>query len=120
MYRIFSIYFTENFKEKFPLSKKNTKIRTCNKIQNTCPILLTYFCFKESELDRITRAREAEMKYLKEQNLIEINKARDMANIDTEKFENTVKAIGADTLKSIAVSGPETQVRVALVCPLLT
>ena len=34
-----------------------------------------------------------------------------MAEIETGKFENTVKAIGADTLRAIAVSGPEMQVR---------
>lgn len=65
----------------------------------------------EAELERITSAREAEMKYLKEQNDLEISKAREMTEIEVSKFENTVKAIGADTLRAIAVAGPEMQVR---------
>ena len=66
---------------------------------------------QESELERITGAREAELKYIRDQNEVEISKAKDMAEIETGKFENTVKAIGADTLRAIAVSGPEMQVR---------
>lgn len=50
------------------------------------------------------------MKYMKEQNDVEITKAREMAEIEIGKFENTVKAVGADTLRAIAVAGPEMQV----------
>ena len=69
------------------------------------------FVLQESELERISRAREAELKYVRDQNEVEISKAREMADIETGKFENTVKAIGADTLRAIAVSGPEMQVK---------
>ena len=62
-------------------------------------------------MERITSAREAELKYVRDQNEVEISKAREMADIETSKFENTVKAIGADTLRAIAVSGPEMQVK---------
>lgn len=65
----------------------------------------------ESELERLTRAREAENKYIREQNDLEISKAKEMADIDTGKFKSTVAAIGADTIKAIAVSGPEMQVK---------
>jgi major vault protein len=65
----------------------------------------------ESELDRLTRAREAEMKYVREQNEMEISKSRDMAAIETDKFKLMVSAIGSDTIRAIAVSGPETQVK---------
>jgi len=34
-----------------------------------------------------------------------------MASIETEKFQNMVRAIGSDTLASIANAGPEMQVR---------
>ena len=51
------------------------------------------------------------MKYVREQNEMEIAKTRDMAGIETEKFKLMVDAIGSDTIKSIAVSGPETQVK---------
>ena len=45
------------------------------------PLCITEFNFilvcQESELDRLTRAREAELKYIKEQNELEIVKARE-------------------------------------------
>ena len=65
----------------------------------------------ESELNRLTQAREAETKYLGEQNELEINKAREMAGIEIDKFKNMVGAIGSDTIRAIAVSGPEMQVK---------
>lgn len=65
----------------------------------------------ESELQRLTSAREAEIKYLCEQNKLEVGKSREMSEIETGKFKSMVDAIGADTLKSIATSGPEMQVK---------
>ncbi|XP_077864491.1 major vault protein-like [Saccoglossus kowalevskii] len=65
----------------------------------------------ESELERLTRAREAETKYLKENNTLEIAKSREVSEIEVEKFKNMVGAIGADTIRAIAVSGPEMQVK---------
>ncbi|XP_064619697.1 major vault protein-like isoform X1 [Lineus longissimus] len=65
----------------------------------------------ESELERLTKAREAENKYIREQNELEISKASEMAGIESDKFKNTVNAIGADTIKSIANAGPEMQVK---------
>jgi major vault protein len=67
-------------------------------------------CVQESELERLTNARQAEIRYVKEQNEIEVSKSRDMSHIETEKFKHMVDAIGADTLKSIALAGPEMQV----------
>ena len=57
-----------------------------------------------------------ETKYVREQNELEITKAREMANIETEKFNNMVQAIGSDTISAIATSGPEMQVRVMCIC----
>jgi major vault protein len=51
------------------------------------------------------------MKYVREQNEMEISKSRDMAAIETDKFKLMVSAIGSDTIRAIAVSGPETQVK---------
>lgn len=67
-------------------------------------------CEQESELERLTNARQAEIRYVKEQNELEISKSREVSNIETEKFKHMVDAIGADTLKSIALAGPEMQV----------
>ena len=54
-------------------------------------------------MERLTRAREAETKYVTEQN----TKARETANIKTEKFNNIIQAIDSDTISAIATSGPE-------------
>ena len=61
-------------------------------------------------MERLTRAREAETKFIREQNELEIAKAKEMAGIDTAKFKNMVDAIGSDTIASIANAGPEMQV----------
>ena len=63
-----------------------------------------------SELERLTNAREAEIKYLREQNELEISKTGELANIETDKFKKMVDAIGAPTLQAIATSGPDMQV----------
>lgn len=65
----------------------------------------------ESELERLTRAREAETKFVREQDELEIQKAKEMSNIETVKFKDQVDAIGAETIASIATAGPEMQVR---------
>lgn len=57
-------------------------------------------------------AREAEIVYTREQNELDINKTRDMAQIETSKFKNMVDAIGATTLQAIATAGPDMQVRI--------
>jgi major vault protein len=65
----------------------------------------------ESELERLGQAREAEIKFLREQNEIEISKAKEVTSIEVGKFKNMVDAIGAETIRAIAVSGPEMQVK---------
>ena len=58
----------------------------------------------------MTKAREAEMHYVKEQNDLEIKKSSEMAEIETKKFEQMVNSIGAQTIQSIATAGPDMQV----------
>lgn len=58
----------------------------------------------------MTQAREAEIRYIEQQNTLELNKLKETSNVEIGKFENMVKAIGADTLKAIAQAGPEMQV----------
>ena len=65
-------------------------------------------------MERLTRVRKAETKYVREQNELEIAKAREMATIETEKLNNMVQTIGSDTISAIATSGPEMQV--CIVC----
>lgn len=62
-------------------------------------------------MQRLTGAREAELHYLKEQNEMEVAKTRDMSTIETGKFQSMVTTIGADTIRAIATSGPEMQVK---------
>ena len=65
----------------------------------------------ESELERLTQAREAELRFVKEQNELELAKSRQTSDIETGKFKNMVSAIGASTLQAIATSGPEMQLK---------
>ena len=75
---------------------------------------LTLILSQESELDRITKKRDAELGYQGEQNKLEISKAEAMAAIETDKFKNMVDAIGSETIKAIATAGPEMQVCVLI------
>ena len=58
----------------------------------------------------MTRAREAETKFIREQNDLEITKTKEMAGIETKKFKNMVDSVGSDTIASITNAGPEMQV----------
>lgn len=65
----------------------------------------------ESELERLSAAREADTKFVGEQNDLEIAKARNMAGIETQKFGDMVEAIGPQTIAAIATAGPAMQVK---------
>ena len=68
-------------------------------------------CSNQNWKGRHLHAREPETG---EQNELVVTKAREMANIKTEKFNNMVQAIGSDTISAIATSSPEMQV--CIVC----
>jgi len=42
---------------------------------------------------------------------LDVSKAKEMAAIETDKFQNMVSSIGADTIQAIATAGPEMQVK---------
>lgn len=65
----------------------------------------------ESELARLQAARNAELEYIKAQNALEVEKLSKTAEIEKGRFASMVEAIGQETLRSIAVSGPETQAK---------
>jgi major vault protein len=65
----------------------------------------------DSDLDRLTQARNAELAFSKEQNIIEITKETQMAEIEVSKFKKMVDAIGAQTLRDMATAGPELQLK---------
>ena len=57
-------------------------------------------------MDRLQKARNAEISFLTEQSRLEITKAQEMANIETNRFKSMVDALGPDTIRAIA-SGPQ-------------
>ena len=65
----------------------------------------------EAEMARLTLAREAEVKFHREQNELEISRRSDLSRIESEKFKLQVNAIGASTIEAIATSGQDTQVK---------
>jgi major vault protein len=65
----------------------------------------------DSELERLTLARESELAYIKEQNNVDIKKKEQLTQIEISKFKKMVESIGASTLKDMACSGPDLQLR---------
>ena len=65
----------------------------------------------EAELSRLKLAREAEIKFLRDQNELDITKKSEMSRIETEKFKLQVDSIGAQTIQAIATSSSDTQVK---------
>jgi major vault protein len=63
----------------------------------------------KAELAQLMAEQEAETTHQAALNDLEISRARDLAAIESGKFKRIVDAIGRDTLKSIATSGPEMQ-----------
>ena len=65
----------------------------------------------DSELFRLTQARELELSYSKAVTDLEIEKAKRLADIETQEFKEHVNAIGPKTIQAIATSGPDNQVK---------
>ena len=65
---------------------------------------------QESELHRINDARKGEIEYVSSNNTLEISKAKQMADIETSKFQNMISALGSDNIAKIATSGHDNQV----------
>jgi len=72
-----------------------------------------------SQAETIKFASENQQKIAKQQahishqrslNELEIQKARDLAGIEAEKFKNIIDAVGRNVIESIATSGPSLQV----------
>ncbi|ETE67080.1 Major vault protein alpha, partial [Ophiophagus hannah] len=65
----------------------------------------------ESELLRLSQAREHELRFSKEQVNLDVARAEALAAVEIQKFEAVIKALGASTVRDIAVAGPEMQVK---------
>ena len=71
---------------------------------------------QESELKRINEARKGELEYVSASNTLEVEKAKQMAAIETGKFQNMVQTLGAENIAAIATSGHDNQV-MSRYCP---
>lgn len=65
---------------------------------------------QEAELQRLRQARAEELKYLQEKNKLEVQREMEVADIAVKKFKGMMESIGADTIRDIALAGPELQV----------
>eukprot|EP01061_Rhynchopus_euleeides_P015169 TRINITY_DN259_c0_g2_i2.p1 TRINITY_DN259_c0_g2~~TRINITY_DN259_c0_g2_i2.p1 ORF type:complete len:907 (+),score=495.19 TRINITY_DN259_c0_g2_i2:65-2785(+) len=64
-----------------------------------------------TEID-IENSKNSEMvNHKKTVDSLEVDKARDLAKIESSKFANSVKSMGKETIEAIAKAGPENQVR---------
>jgi len=64
-----------------------------------------------AELEMTKAKQIAEVTHQKAINLLEISKAKELGLIESQKFKAIVDAIGADTIESIAASGPALQAK---------
>ncbi|CAI5790916.1 Major vault protein [Podarcis lilfordi] len=65
----------------------------------------------ESELKRLDRAREQELRFCKTQAELDVARAEALAAVEVKKFEAVINALGASTIRDIAVAGPEMQAK---------
>lgn len=65
---------------------------------------------QEAELQRLAKAREAELGYKKELDRLEVEKQERLVQLESQRFKQMMESLGSDTLKEIARSGPELQV----------
>jgi len=65
----------------------------------------------DSELERLTKARDAEMTFLGKRNRMELERSSEEATIEVSKFRQMVESIGQNTLLAMATAGPDLQVR---------
>ncbi|CAL8301628.1 unnamed protein product [Merluccius merluccius] len=65
----------------------------------------------EGELQRLTKARDQELSYRKQMDLLEVDKQQRLAQIETQRFSDVMTSLGSDTLTDIARAGPEMQAK---------
>ncbi|XP_060111431.1 major vault protein [Heteronotia binoei] len=64
-----------------------------------------------SELQRLAKAREQELGFSKAQTDLDVARAEALAAVEVKKFEAVIQAMGAGTIRDIAVAGPEMQAK---------
>jgi major vault protein len=66
---------------------------------------------EESSIEEERLKQEQIRNHLRKLNDLEIQKSRELSNIECKKFEQIVEAIGSDTIESMAKAGPEMQTK---------
>ena len=70
----------------------------------------TSFSEEAVKLQSLQAQREAEITYNKATNDLTIDKAKRLAEIETDKTSRLIESIGQQTINSIALAGPKAQV----------
>lgn len=65
----------------------------------------------DANLEALKASHIAEIQHREQLDQLEITKSRELSEIESKKFHDIVSAIGADTIKSISMAGPEMQVK---------
>ena len=65
----------------------------------------------EGELEQLRLKQEAELEFTRRNNELELQKARELADIEATKLSQIMQAIGQDTIVAIAQAGPEMQAK---------
>ncbi|KAM9781399.1 major vault protein isoform 1-T1 [Syngnathus typhle] len=65
----------------------------------------------DAELERLAKARQQELGYKKQMDLLEVEKQEKLTNIQSEHFRQLVTSLGSDTIAELARAGPELQVK---------
>jgi major vault protein len=64
-----------------------------------------------ADLEQLRKRNLQEIEHKKSMNELSVNKARELAAIEAKKFKDIVDAIGPETIKKIALAGPEMQAK---------
>merc|ERR1711998_310590 len=65
----------------------------------------------EAKLECMRLEQEAEAAHRKRMDQLEVERAKQLSEIETSKFQETVAAIGSNTLVEMAKAGPEAQAK---------
>lgn len=90
---------------------KSRKIQYENNVEMTTLIEEAKKIESETELGLLKEKQNADVTHQQALDELEINKAKQLAQIETQKFQEIVDAIGRDTIVSMARAGPELQAK---------
>ncbi|TPP58292.1 major vault protein isoform X1 [Fasciola gigantica] len=65
----------------------------------------------DAELERLRKAREAELEFMRQKDLLKVTQLNEEMKVDVARFTSMVSAIGPDNLRQIAKAVPENNLR---------